>query len=275
MKDDNLGLGAKSGVNVPATGLDAFQCLLGRLNGKKDDDLEKEQKTRDDLRRAVYTENRWGALRFVSGGFLVGDRIKGDSGDEPAANVVEVISMKPPERLDALLSETEPRTAGGKPVREDNLVKKQSKKRKHATTEELRSEAPQGSACGDTFILGDGNADEVLRREMEEHSDNRIERTRQAEKAQRKLARHVRRKEKRLRLATEAVEEEPLQEMLLEAEDAGEHVNSVKPLEIKGLTGKPPSGMHNVRSRYVQQKKMALMDPKALNEVHNSLQRIF
>jgi Pin2-interacting protein X1 len=79
VKDDNLGIGAKIGSGVghgECTGLDAFKNLLGRLNGKDEDELEKEQKSREDLRRAIYTEKRWGSVRFVPGGFLIGDKIQ-------------------------------------------------------------------------------------------------------------------------------------------------------------------------------------------------------
>lgn len=79
IKDDNLGLGAKIGSGVghgECTGLDAFKNLLGRLNGKDEDELVKEQQSRDDLKRAIYTERRWGSIRFVQGGFLIGDKIQ-------------------------------------------------------------------------------------------------------------------------------------------------------------------------------------------------------
>ncbi|KAF8847626.1 hypothetical protein BDZ45DRAFT_779362 [Acephala macrosclerotiorum] len=79
IKDDNLGLGAKVGSGVghgECTGLDAFKNLLGRLNGKEEGEIEKEQRARDDLRVAIYTERKWGATRFVSGGFLIGDKIQ-------------------------------------------------------------------------------------------------------------------------------------------------------------------------------------------------------
>ena len=74
IKDDNLGLGAKIGSGVghgECTGLDAFTNLLGRLNGKDEEELEREQKSREDLKRAIYTERRWGSVRFVPGGFLI------------------------------------------------------------------------------------------------------------------------------------------------------------------------------------------------------------
>merc|ERR1712093_568784 len=79
IKDDNLGLGAKVGTGVghgECTGLDAFKNLLGRLNGKDEEEIVKEQQSRDDLRRAIYSERKWGTQRFVSGGFLIGDKIQ-------------------------------------------------------------------------------------------------------------------------------------------------------------------------------------------------------
>ena len=79
VKDDNLGLGAKKGSGLAqgeCTGLDAFQALLGRLNGKDEDELVKEQKSREALKRAIYSEHKWGSVRFVKGGFLIGDKIQ-------------------------------------------------------------------------------------------------------------------------------------------------------------------------------------------------------
>ncbi|KAM3074390.1 telomerase inhibitor [Clarireedia jacksonii] len=79
VKDNNLGLGAKIGSGVghgECTGLDVFQNLLGRLNGKEEMELEREQKSREDLKRAIYAERKWGSVRFVRGGVLVGDKIQ-------------------------------------------------------------------------------------------------------------------------------------------------------------------------------------------------------
>ena len=77
-REDNKGIGMdprKIG-DPKSTGLDAFQDLLGRLNGKGEDELLDEQKSREDLKRAVYSESRWGSTRFVRGGFLIGDKIQ-------------------------------------------------------------------------------------------------------------------------------------------------------------------------------------------------------
>ncbi|TGO66417.1 hypothetical protein BOTNAR_0061g00180 [Botryotinia narcissicola] len=64
IKYNTLGLGAKIGSGVghgECTGLDVFQNLLGRLNGKEEAEIEKEQKGREDLKR---------------GGVLIGDKIQ-------------------------------------------------------------------------------------------------------------------------------------------------------------------------------------------------------
>ena len=84
-KDDNLGLGAKNEAandNNQATGLDVFQDLLGRLNGRSTTDLGKDPIHRSKLRCSAYIDQRWGGFRFISGGLLVGaelrDIVKGE-----------------------------------------------------------------------------------------------------------------------------------------------------------------------------------------------------
>lgn len=76
-KDDNLGLGAKrksKDVEAQRTGLDAFQGLLGRLNGKSDAELKEQEKKTEDRKLEMYVRGRWGGMVFVRGGVLVGDR---------------------------------------------------------------------------------------------------------------------------------------------------------------------------------------------------------
>lgn len=74
-KDNNLGLGAKTksqDVEGQRTGLDAFQGLLGRLNGKSDAELKKQEKKIEDRKLEMYARGRWGGLVFVKGGILEG-----------------------------------------------------------------------------------------------------------------------------------------------------------------------------------------------------------
>ncbi|KAI0890739.1 uncharacterized protein GGS22DRAFT_17892 [Annulohypoxylon maeteangense] len=77
MKDDTLGLGAKPKhkQNTECTGLDVFKDLLGRLNGKSEEVIEKEREVRSGIKTNLYVEKKYGLMRFVSGGFLVGDQM--------------------------------------------------------------------------------------------------------------------------------------------------------------------------------------------------------
>lgn len=76
VKDDTLGLGARprrDALDEP-TGLDAFKGLLGRLNGKPDVELEKEQRKSDDIKLARYAASKWQSVRFISGGLLTQEK---------------------------------------------------------------------------------------------------------------------------------------------------------------------------------------------------------
>ena len=77
VKDDTLGLGARpkrDALDEP-TGLDAFKGLLGRLNGKSNEELETEQRKRDDVKLARYAATKWQTVRFIRGGLLVQEKL--------------------------------------------------------------------------------------------------------------------------------------------------------------------------------------------------------
>ncbi|KAI2633690.1 hypothetical protein GGS26DRAFT_554334 [Hypomontagnella submonticulosa] len=78
MKDDTLGLGAKPKhkQNAECTGLDVFKDLLGRLNGKTEEKIEEERQVRSHIKTNLYVERKYGLMRFVSGGLLVGDQME-------------------------------------------------------------------------------------------------------------------------------------------------------------------------------------------------------
>ncbi|KAI1474049.1 hypothetical protein F4774DRAFT_402060 [Daldinia eschscholtzii] len=79
LKDDTLGLGAKPKhkQNTECTGLDVFKDLLGRLNGKSEETIEKEKKIKSEIKTCLFVERKYGPMRFVSGGLLVGDQMAG------------------------------------------------------------------------------------------------------------------------------------------------------------------------------------------------------
>ena len=274
LKDDTLGLGAKSGVNLPPTGLDAFQGLLGRLNGKQEDELEKEQRTRDDLRRAVYTENKWGTLRFVSGGFLVGDRIKEVVDDIPITEIPIPHGKKAPAGPQAPQPDLEPLitatdTDVKKTSKTSKKLRKPKKSRKSGVEDLVRNQSigDERDTCNSDPGTPERNAREAMEAHIENSDTSKDETAKTAERALRKLDRRVRREERRLRRLEKAAGKVDSNTKASRTQDSARQVVTVDAVQPSLPPKIQNSGRPNVRSRYVQQKKMALMDPKALNEV--------
>ena len=100
LKDDKMGLGAKHNaacVSNETTGLNVFQDLLGRLNGRSVSDIDKNRTQISNLRSSAYIEYRWGNLRFVSGGLLVGDDSREPGKDDQ--NALNDSQQTPTQRL--------------------------------------------------------------------------------------------------------------------------------------------------------------------------------
>jgi Pin2-interacting protein X1 len=95
-----MGLGAvRSGRAGDETfGLEVLSGVLGRLNGRSDEVLQKESEARRDARLSSWQVRKWGGKGFVSGGFLVTKTIEDDSPaqstetEEKEAETMEQIS---------------------------------------------------------------------------------------------------------------------------------------------------------------------------------------
>ena len=268
LREDNLGLGAKTGSGQAAgecTGLDAFQGLLGRLNGKSDGQLAKEQKSRDDLKRALYTERRWGLISFVKGETLVGDHMEKiiEAEKQRVANVT-------PKAPDSALA-----------TRQEDRVVKKSKKRKHAENEaEDAIAARLETAVSDIKILKADISTENHEAQSGSESSSDSEKTRKArrkaEKAQRKLERAERRATKGARKLAEVLPEMPSSVPLVvlatsdETEEQGPSPLVAAEIIVTNPRVVVGGGRHSIRQRYIQQKRLAVMDPIALKEVSGS-----
>lgn len=102
-KDDSLGLGAKrksKDIEGQRVGLDAFQGLLGRLNGKSEGELRKEEKKVEDRKLEMYARGRWGGMVFVRGGVLVGSKEDEEEKEHDDGNDQRTPSQ-PPQEVDS------------------------------------------------------------------------------------------------------------------------------------------------------------------------------
>lgn len=286
LKDDNLGLGARGGAKIregQCTGLDNFQDVLGRLNGKNPMDVEKEQTSRESVRRAIYKQNRWGSQRFVSGGLLVGDRVQ----RLPEKTVEESSFFSNTElQCHNTLIPTEAESEGARGGAPEQVGGLSSVLSNGNLKRQQRPKQQDNQASGDELALGTrliveeepqsrliGQDDPVPPNTLASSSATKAQR--RLEKAERKLKRKSRRGEKHLSSIDGYGEP-----AVISGRSTSQHCPLTpneglsklqEGLKVRGEvllpTRNPASGRHAVRQRYIQHKKMAMIDTRALNEV--------
>ncbi|KAJ4344541.1 telomerase inhibitor [Didymosphaeria variabile] len=281
LKDDNLGLGAKRGSERAENfGLAGFASILGRLNGKEEE-VKKEQERQEKIAQRAYVYQKFGMMNFVSGGFLVGDKIE--------KGVKREIEVKVEVKSEPESSDSE-------------AVEKKSKKRKRSSEDEVKLEEQSGdepelkrkkksmnlreeAAKEDAALKSSSKS----KKEKKDKKDKKDKKSKSAsdtlatdseplsDKARRKAEKRARKEEKKLKKALKkAAKEAAKSSPTTEDPSSGseEEVESTSASSVptsgtatpSGLTYNP-RGMHAVRQRYIRQKKMASMDPQALKEV--------
>lgn len=241
IREDNLGLGARVGAaggEWETTGLSGFQDLLGRLNGKSEADLGNAQRIRANLKRSMYAEQRWGTLRFVSGGLLIGDKIE-ELKKEVGVQEKKMVEVAP--------------TLRGKHQDGDFPKihsRKQSKELGKVDSFSLPMPNEDAPSVSDSAGLITVPTAQVV-----------DEAQSKAYKTERKLQRRLK---KKARLERKGHTPANCAVPSLSAQ-----AHSMKPLTVKGgaTSSYPSNGIQAVRHRSIKHKKMAVMDNKALNEV--------
>ena len=270
LKDDNLGLGAKrGGENAETFGLSMFSGLLGRLNGKSDESLEKEQKAQRDVKLALYQGRKFGQVMFVSAGFLVGDKI-----EVPASKGLVGSNGTKRKRTDR---------AENTPLNEEQITEPTAdattdmqKKKQKVGRAESEADASSTDAKGESHTNSNIESKEQRReRRRKEKADRRERKERAADssatldsdsgnKAQRKAERKARKEERRRRKeerrARRATKATSTPESSSDS-DTEAVVQAVNPAVARFI------GRQAVRQRYIQQKRLASVNPQALKEV--------
>lgn len=258
VKDDNLGLGARNAGrsdDAPTTGLEGLQDLLGRLNGKDEKLLKKEGRSRENTKRTLYAERRWGFGIFVSGGLLVGDRIQ-DQEDES-------LEATAPAQADSFDDPSLKLRVRRK------VHKRKKEKDKKAQKSRASNKASTSIQCAALDINLPSEKTSTVNNEedaniLEIAENDTLEAQRRSEKTERKAHRRARKAEK---LVARSLEKEQAQE----PPDTRPPVRDAGKQALPATTRSPEvakvHARHTVRQRAIQHKKMSLTDQRALNEV--------
>ncbi|KAL8703934.1 MAG: hypothetical protein Q9201_002884 [Fulgogasparrea decipioides] len=256
VRDDNLGLGARNGPqdDDPSTGLDGLQNLLGRLNGKENKVLQSEQRSREDTRTAIYADRRWGFGNFVSGGFLVGDRIQLQEG-------------KPPDLVDSPASINRlPIVARSKEEASKPKQKDKDRTRKTGNTNTASVSYPAMLPSPDPSSKVSEEVENEAEAKKSKSVENRIsEAQRHSEKVERKVRRRARKEAKggaKALLVAQRGQNPP--DMAPQVVEAQVLAVATTPRVIER---EKTHGRHAVRRRFIHHKKMSMTDQKALNEI--------
>jgi Pin2-interacting protein X1 len=291
LREENLGLGAKIGgkANADTFGLATLSGIFGRLNGKSDAEVKKKEANLRDAELRSWQAQKYGFMNFVSGGLLVGDKMEKDGkvvaaatakATAPSGDIGESTSKKRQVEEAEQAAEEKPQKKSKKDKAEtdepssDAAATKKSKKEK----KRVRSEASEDSTSSEDDAEAETDAASAKAKRQAEKKARREEKERRrAEKAALRASQETADDEKaRLKQEKRARKEERRKRK--EQKRAARAKEEGTTPSISAPTSAPTSGVatptlafggsrHAVRQRYIQQKRMASMDAKALNEI--------
>jgi len=246
-----LGLGATLKSQDPIhtrTGLEAFQGLLGRLNGKSDVELENEAKKSENRKLAMWAQGRWGGVMFVPGGTLV----QGDGYKKPKEEAPEVVELQK-------ASESQSDVA-----RSDDKAQRKAEKKRRKDEKRRERDAGLHDRASSTECTTSNPKAEVTKAtgSLERKSSSR-EKMAAKEK-----------KKKRERPALSADDESSVTTPGEQADNIlGPSTVYALPTHVianRTTPALPRTGRHVIRGRNIEAKKMAFSDVKMLDQVRHS-----
>ncbi|KAF1929625.1 uncharacterized protein M421DRAFT_4085 [Didymella exigua CBS 183.55] len=285
LKDDNLGLGAKRGSERAENfGLAGLESILGRLNGREEE-VKKEEARREEIEKRAYVYRKFGSMNFISGGFLVGDKLvpraevklestelkikeESDSDNESSkkrkrdvADASEEGSseqkLKRKKKSMSLREEADKQDKKAKKDKKDKKEKKEKKEKKDKSSKKIKKE----NASSDPEPMSDDAPTPAS--DPEPLTD----------KARRKAEKKARKEEKRLKKALKkAAKEARKSKDSADDSSSDSDEDDATPSSSVPVTGTStpsfvPRGVQTARHRHIMMKKRASMDPQALKEI--------
>lgn len=292
LKDDNMGLGARRNQGDECTGLDALQELLGRLNGKSEETLDTERKKREDTKMNKYLHRKLGTMRFVFGGYLVGDKVQELADDlkreKEGAKAEEEESA---DISDANDGRKEKKSKKRKTKDDDGIIsekkkEKKSKKRKTDDAEDdtkskRKDKKDKKKKTKDDDSASESKAEPEFRDDEESKADGAEEDTsiRKKSKKDKKDKRKKSKDEDDVESA-DASESQSRKKKKRKSEKEGTESSKSSALPTESSTptasgtSTPVSDVphrHLARKRFIAQKRAAVMDPAALKQVRHNI----
>ncbi|KAF5623377.1 Pin2-interacting X1 [Fusarium sp. NRRL 52700] len=287
LKDDMKGLGFSKSKEDEVTGLDVFQDLLSRLNGKTDDAIEEVQQARLAVKTHYFVEQRYGAMKFVYGGLLVGDEMKGveekKADQQTESNSDEDVAMESAPALKESKKEkkSKKRKATDEDEEETSSRETDSKSKKRRKEEQKGKEGENDDARAKKKKEKKDKKEKSRKKSTEDISDdeNVKERSKKRKSKSKSKSRspegsdEEKVKEKKSK-KDKKDKKRKKEEQASESTSTSATQNSTPTASVPGTGATTPSGISTprgsrnfVRSRFIAQKRQAVLDTKALNQI--------
>lgn len=266
LKDDNMGLGAKRNQGDECVGLDAFQELLGRLNGKSEESLDEARKKREEAKVNKYLHRKLGTVRFVFAGYLVGDKVQALADElkrEEEADDEDTAESKKEKKSKKRKAEVEDGTTSEEKkskkskmedADDDSKAKRREKKEKKRRERALKDDSNESNVEPEEGKTDETSEDASSRTKSKKAKKEKRNKSKDAEEVN----------------ASDSVSKEKKKKKKNKSEkndEANSTESSVLPTPIASGAATPIPHRHLARQRFIAQKRAAVMDQAALNQV--------
>lgn len=262
LKDDMKGLGFHKAKEDQVTGLDIFSDLLSRLNGKSEAEIEDGQQARMAVKANLYVEQKWGPMRFVRGGLLVGDKLESLESKKEAKDASSSDESSQEEKS----KKSKKRKAAEAEDDEEQEETESDRKKRRKAERKLKKVKEQASGTADaTEEEETKSSKKKSKKSKKSKSEDASDDATPAEetKAERKERRREKKEKKRKRKEAQESDDE-------ETTTTASAVASGSATPATGTSTPVPGSRGFVRSRFIAQKKEALLDAKALAQVRTN-----
>ncbi|KAI5960476.1 PXR1, partial [Candida theae] len=281
VKTDNAGLGAKlkkadkDKTLDECSGLDAFQRILGRLNGNE----EKVNNVLDMKRNDAILNGKWG-MRFVKGEVL------SSTWDKDSKTLISYKNSQESKKrdfaevdegnLEENLRRKKTKLESDKSDEDETRRSEQDKDRKRKRKEKLDSEQKAKKKTKEKQAKKDRSAkeerskkkakkDKVDKGEEKEKKDKTKKKDKKEKKEKKEKKARKEKKERRNKPSNQ--DSDSIKVVLREKQDFDTSTSIVDSQSSRDSTPTPIASRLSGRAKYIKQKRASVMDPKALNEI--------
>ncbi|VUC33837.1 unnamed protein product [Clonostachys rosea] len=289
LKDDMKGLGFDKAKDNEISGLDAFTDLLSRLNGKSAASVEEDKQARMVVKMNRYVEQKFGPMRFVRGGLLVGDELKEEESTKESPEESTSTLAEKKEEAEAWQQKSKKRKASSQSEEDEESSGKDSeskskKRRKDGEKKSKKKSSDESDANGSSDVAKkekkkskkdksrqqstatSADESESTERASKRKSKTDVSANDEDDKKESKQAKKERKEEKRARKELKKLEK-------LEKKEKKEEKKRRK---LEGSSSATPSGSgtstprsnpHMVRSRFLAAKREAMLNESSINKI--------